>query len=73
MAFFIEEAREYQTKTIFYLELSNDKTARAAAEAIGAATCELHSGHNVTKEDFEGGVTYVDILKRNYHALREAF
>lgn len=73
MAFFIEEARECQTKTIFYLELSNDKTARAAAEAIGATTCELHSGHNVTKEDFEGGVTYVDILKRNYHALREAF
>ena len=73
MAFFIEEARECQTKTIFYLELSNDKTARAAAEAIGASTHELHSGHNVTKEDFEKGVTYVDLLDRNYHALREAF
>lgn len=73
MAFFIEKAKEFDTKTIFYLELSNSQTAEAAAEAIGASTHELHSGHNVTKEDFEKGVTYVDLLDRNYHALREAF
>lgn len=73
MAFFIEKAKQCEAKTIFYLELSNDQTAKAAAEAVGAEVRQLHSGHNVTKEDFENGVTYVDLLKRNYHVLREAF
>lgn len=73
MAFFIEKAKEYEANTIFYLELSNSQTANAAAEAIGADTHELHSCHNVTREDFRKGVTYVELMERNYHALREAF
>ena len=73
MAFFIEKAREYKAETIFYLELSNSQTARAAAEAMGADIRELHSCHNVTKEDFKKGVTYVELMERNYHALREVF
>lgn len=73
MAFFIEKAKEYQTKTIFYLELSNNQTAQAAAEAVGADIGEFHSCHNVTKEDFLKGVTYVELMEQNYNGLREAF
>lgn len=73
MAHFIEKAREYEAKTIFYLELSNNQTARAAAEALGAGIGEFHSCHNVTKEDFFKGVTYVELMERNYNGLREAF
>lgn len=73
MAFFIEKAKEYKAKTIFYLELSNNQTARAAAEAAGADIAEFHSCHNVTKEDFLNGVTYVQLMEQNYNSLREAF
>lgn len=73
MAFFIEKAREYEAKTIFYLELSNSQTAQAVAEAIGADSGELHSCHNVTKEDFFNGVTYVELMERNYRRLKEVF
>lgn len=73
MAFFIEKAREQKAKTIFYLELSNSQTAKAAAEAIGADISELHSCHNVTKEDFLKGVTYVELMEQNYRRLKEAF
>lgn len=73
MAFFIEKAKEYKAKTIFYLELSNNQTARAAAEAAGAGIGEFHSCHNVTKEDFLNGVTYLELMERNYNSLREAF
>lgn len=73
MAYFIEKAKEYKAKTIFYLELSNNQTARAAAEAAGAGIGEFHSCHNVTKEDFLNGVTYVELMERNYNSLREAF
>lgn len=73
MAFFIEKAKGYKAKTIFYLELSNNQTARAAAEAVGADIAEFHSCHNVTKEDFLNGVTYVQLMEQNYNGLREAF
>ena len=73
MAFFIEKAKQYQAKTIFYLELSNNQTAQAAAEAVGAGISEFHSCHNVTKEDFLKGVTYVELMEQNYNGLREAF
>ncbi len=73
MAFFIEKAKQYKAKTIFYLELSNNQTARAAAEAAGAGIAEFHSCHNVTKEDFLNGVTYVQLMEQNYNSLREAF
>ena len=57
-------------RTILVTELSDRQTASSiAAQTDGVTIAELHSCHNVTKEDFESGVTYFDLMERNYTIL----
>ena len=57
-------------RTILVTELSDRQTASSiAAQVNGVTIAELHSCHNVTKEDFENGVTYFDLMERNYTVL----
>ena len=43
--------------------------ANALNQELGVDVIELHSAHNVTLEDFNSGITYIDILYRNIKAL----
>ena len=53
-------------------ELSDCRTADAIrAQVPGLETAELHSCHNVTKEDFDAGVTYLDLMERNCAVLEK--
>ena len=58
-------------EAVFCTELSNRVIANALSEQTGVRILELHSAHNVTRDDFLGGITYVDIMKRNAKALKE--
>ncbi|MBQ8402723.1 MAG: zinc ABC transporter substrate-binding protein, partial [Clostridia bacterium] len=58
------------SRTILVTELSDRQTASSiAAQVDGVTVAELHSCHNVTKADFESGVTYFDLMERNYMVL----
>lgn len=57
---------------VLYLEFSKMTTADRIAEQTGCAKYEFHSYHNVTQEDFDNGVTYVDLMQRNAAVLKEA-
>jgi zinc transport system substrate-binding protein len=57
---------------VFHIELSNAKIADTIAEATGAEVLGLHAVHNISKTDFESGMTYLDIMTRNVDALSEA-
>jgi zinc transport system substrate-binding protein len=46
--------------------------ADTISEATGAKKLLLHSCHNLTKNDFEKGVTYLDVQKANVVILKEA-
>lgn len=72
MAFLIDEILEHDTDTIFYLEFSTKKLAEKLCDATGAEMLPLHSCHNVSPEDFSGGVTYLDLMRQNLNNLREA-
>ncbi len=72
IAFLIERVREEALPSVFYIEFSDEKTADAIAEATGVKKLLLHSCHNVSKADFESGVTYLDLMQRNAESLREA-
>lgn len=58
---------------ILTVELSDKKCASAVKDAVGGrAECEiyeLHSAHNVTREDFESGVSYAELWRRNINVL----
>ena len=67
----IDTVREKNLKYAYYVEMSNKEIANSLAEQTGVKLLELHSAHNVTLEDFKKGITYVDIMERNYKALKE--
>lgn len=64
-----ETVKSKNIKSVFCTELSNKNIANALQEELGVEVIELHSAHNVSLDDFNGGITYVDILYRNINAL----
>ncbi len=72
IAFLIDKVNEEKIPVIFYIELSNQKVADSIKESTNVKTLLFHSCHNVTKEDFDSGVTYVDLMKKNVPNLKEA-
>ena len=72
IAFLIDKVRAENIPAVFTIELSNGKIAEAIAEATGAEVMKLHSAHNVTKDEAESGITYLEIMRNNVNILKEA-
>ena len=63
---------ENKIPVVFYTEFSNQKVANTICESTNAKPMLLHSCHNVSKTDFDAGITYYDLMKQNLNALKEA-
>lgn len=72
VAFLIDKVKEESIPAVFHIELSNEKMADTICEATGAKKLLLHACHNISKNDFEAGVTYLQLMTANVEALREA-
>jgi zinc transport system substrate-binding protein len=70
--FLIDKVNELDIPVVFYIELSSHRVADAVAQAIGAQELELHSCHNISKQDFDNGVTYLELMNRNVEQLKVA-
>ena len=68
----IDFTRENNIPVVFYLELSSGKIAQIISEDSSAKTMQFSSCHNVTKEAFENGATYISVMEQNLEALKEA-
>ena len=68
----VDFTREHDIPVVFYLELSSGKIARIISEDSSAKTMQFSSCHNVTKDDFENGATYISVMEQNLEALKEA-
>lgn len=71
MSSLVKVCEERKLKYAYFTEMSNKNIAKALSEQTGVKLLELHSAHNVTKDDFRNGVTYADIMRRNLNALKE--
>ena len=71
IAYLIDKVREEQIPVVYYLELSSSRVAEIIGEETGARPLLLHSCHNVTRREFEQGITYVDLMKQNVENLRK--
>lgn len=72
VAFLIDKVKENKVPVVFHLELSNKKTATLIANETKTKLREIHSAHNVSIDDFNKGITYVDIMNKNIEVLKEA-
>jgi zinc transport system substrate-binding protein len=54
---------------VFTIELSNRRIAKTISESAGVKVLELNAAHNLTQEQFNAQMTYVDTLYANAKAL----
>lgn len=72
MTHVIDYIKAHQVHTIFYEELSSGRVAQTIAQDTGVDIRVLSTAHNVSKEEFDAGVTFLDIMQQNYDVLKEA-
>ena len=71
IAYLIDKVKEEGLPVIYYLELSSHRVAEIFGEETGAVPLLFHSCHNVTRRQFEEGVTYLELMEQNVKNLRE--
>lgn len=72
IAFLVNKVKQENLNVVLKIELTSDKLARTITEETGAKILELNSAHNISKADFDRGVTYADIMENNLKVLEEA-
>lgn len=70
IAYLIDKVKEDRIPAVYYLELSSHRTAQIIQEETGAVPLLLHSCHNVTRKQFDEGVTYLQLMRQNVENLR---
>lgn len=73
VAFLIDKVKAEKIPVVFHIELSNEKITNTICESTGAKSMLFHACHNISKDDFEAGVTYVDLMEQNVKNLDAAF
>lgn len=68
----IDYTRSENIPVVFYLEFSSGNVARLIAEDSSAKALRFSSCHNVTKDEFEQGATYISLMEQNLSAIKEA-
>lgn len=66
----IKEIKENNIPVIYYEELVDPKIAKMISEETGAQMLLLHSCHNVSKDDFNNGASYLSLMKQNVQNLK---
>ncbi|WP_026368185.1 metal ABC transporter solute-binding protein, Zn/Mn family [Aminiphilus circumscriptus] len=67
----VETMKRTGASVIYHEELIDPKVARAIASETGARLLLLHGAHNLSREEREQGLTYLQIMRDNLARLRE--
>lgn len=71
IAYLIDRVRENDLKAVYYLELSSHRTADIISEETKAEPLLFHSCHNVSRREFDEGVTYLQLMRKNADQLKK--
>lgn len=74
IAYLIDLAKSEGIPVILYIELNTGKVAQTIANEVGngCQAMKIQTLHNVEKNDFENGETYVTLMERNLEVLKKA-
>jgi len=67
----IDFIKQNNIPCIYYEELSDPKVAKTIAKETGAECLLFSTAHNVTKSEFDGGKTFLDIMYENLENLKK--
>ena len=72
VAYLIDRVREDKIPAVLYMEFSNQKMADVICEDTGCRKLPFYSAHSVSAEQFEQGISYLDLMRINLKSLKEA-
>ena len=70
----VDMVRNEAIPVVLFIEMGNEKVANTIANEVGngCVAMQIQTLHNVSKEDFESGQTWVSLMERNLEVLRKA-
>jgi zinc transport system substrate-binding protein len=68
----IEIVKEKEISCVLYIEMSDKKMAEVICEETGCESAEFNCCHNISREDFENGKTYLELMTKNLESVRKA-
>ena len=71
VAFLTDKVRAEGISTIWYIEFSNHLVADSIAEAAEVETAMFHTCHNVSRDELDGGATYLSLMRNNLETLKQ--
>lgn len=72
IAFLIRKVKEDKIPVVFHMELSSELMCDTICEETGAKKAQLNAVHNISKQDFERGIGYLELMEENVEVLKEA-
>ncbi len=66
----VEQIKKNKVRYIFYEELTSPKIAETIAGETNAKMLLLNAAHNLSRDQFDQGLSFFDILKRDLENLR---
>ena len=66
----ISVIREQGLPVVYYEELSDPKVGRSIASETGVQLLLFHSCHNLSKDEFDRGETYLSLMRQNAENLK---
>lgn len=77
ITYLTRQVRKRRLPVVLKIELTSDKVAKAVAEAASTGEHKVkvetfYTCHNVTKQQFDRGETYLSLMEKNVGVLRDA-
>lgn len=74
IAYLVNVVKKEKIPVVLYIEMGNEKVANIIADEVGGdcIAMQIQTLHNVSKEDFENGETWVTLMQRNLKVLKNA-
>ena len=72
VAFIIDKVREEAIPLVFHVELANEDMCDIVCDETGAEKRQFNACHNVTRAQFNDGVSYLELMWENTEVLKEA-
>lgn len=68
-----DKVQQSGSDTVFYTETSDGRIADTVCSSTGAVKKQLHSMHNISKEEFTNKLSFTNIMDKNISILSEVF
>ena len=74
IAYLENKVKEENIPVVLYIELNDGRVAKTIASEAGdnCQAMQIQTLHNISKDDFDNGETWVSLMTRNIEVLKKA-